>query len=310
MGIANRDYYRDDPPPFSDGGGSGALGVGNLWGIKGLLVICVGVFFLQNVFAEHGNIKSGLTDWLALSWESLKDFEIWRIVTYGFTHGSIRHLFFNMLGLWILGRMVEGIYGSKEFTAFFLAAVVFSGLVQVGASELGNLGRDIPVRSPGIIGASGGVLAVVLLTALHFPRQPMQLLFIPISFELRWMALFYVLLDVTMVVSDRDTGVAHLAHLAGAAFGVLYFKMSWRILPTSRSRKSQSGGVGSFKKLVASKPKANKNVKLYEPPAEELDREVDRILDKINREGRDSLTEDEERILIKASEKYQKSRNV
>jgi hypothetical protein len=121
------------------------------------------------------------------------------------------------------------------------------------------------------------------------------------------MAVFYVILDVTMVLTQHDSGVAHLAHLAGAGFGALYFTMGWRILPTS-NRKQQSGGL--LKKLTRSKPKSNANVRLYEPPAKELDREVDRILDKMNREGKDSLTSDEEHVLMRASEKYQKSRNV
>jgi membrane associated rhomboid family serine protease len=310
MGISNRDYYRDDPPPFEagGGGGGGAYGGPSLWSIKSLLIICVGVFFLQNLTAEPGKLlKTGITPSLSLSWRSLLDFEVWRIVSYGFTHDGMQHLFFNMLGLWILGRMVEGIYGSKEFVAFFVAAVIVSGLVQVGVTELANVMSDNPHPSPGIIGASGGVLAVVLLAALHFPHQPMQLFLIPISFELRWMAAFYVGLDIMMVLTNSDTGVAHLAHLAGAGFGVLYFKMGWRIISTS-----QSGSRGSFfKKRLKSKPKpkSNPNVKIYEPPAD-LDREVDRILDKINSEGRESLTSDEERVLMRASEKYQKSRDV
>jgi membrane associated rhomboid family serine protease len=306
MGISNRDYYRDDPPPFDPGGGGGAYGGPSLWSIKTLLIICVSVFFLQNVFAIGGNINRGLTEWLSLSWTSLKDFQVWRVVSYGFTHGSIQHLFFNMLGLWILGRMVEGIYGSKEFVAFFVVAVIVSGLAQVGVTELTRMGQVHRFPAPGVIGASGGVLAVVLLAALHFPHQRMQMFFIPISFELRWLAAFYVGGDILMALKG-DSGVAHLAHLAGAGFGVAYFKLGWRIFPTSRRAKS---GGGIIKKLVKSKPKTNPNVKLYEPPSADLDREVDRILDKINSEGRENLSADEERILMQASEKYQKSRDL
>ena len=307
MGISNRDYYRDDPPPFDPGGGGGAYGGPSLWSIKSLLIICVSVFFLQNVFAHGDNVNRGLTEWLSLSWTSLKDFQIWRVVSYGFTHGSIQHLFFNMLGLWILGRMVEGIYGSKEFVAFFVVAVIVSGLIQVGMTELGRLGQENPPPGLPVIGASGGVLAVVLLAALHFPHHRMQMFFIPISFELRWLAAFYVGGDIFMALFSRDSNVAHLAHLAGAGFGIAYFKLGWRMLPTSRRTKS---GAGFIKKLVKSKPKTNPNVKIYEPPSADLDREVDRILDKINSEGRENLSADEERILIQASEKYQKSRDV
>jgi membrane associated rhomboid family serine protease len=309
MGISNRDYYRDDAPSFGEGGGGG-YGGPNLFGVKSLVIVCASVFFLQNVFANGANINSGLTEWLSLSWSSLKNFEIWRVVSYGFVHGSIRHLFFNMIGLWVLGRMIEGIYGSREFIAFFLVAVIVSGVLHIGISELGKIGEQTPSYSPGVIGASGGVLAVVILAAMNFPRQRMHLFLLPVSFELRWLAAFYVALDVVMILTNQDSGVAHLAHLAGAGFGALYFTKGWRILSTSSSRsRSQSGG-GLLKKLTTPKPKKNPNVRIYEPPAEELDREVDRILDKINREGRESLSSDEEGVLMRASEKYQKSRNV
>ena len=51
-------------------------------------------------------------------------------------------------------------------------------------------------------------------------------------------------------------------------------------------------------------PRRAPEVKLYQPPTEQLERDVDRLLDKINREGKGSLTAEENEILMKASESY------
>ena len=315
MGIHNRDYIRDEPPGgHYSGSGFGSSPVGSdAWAIKRIIVACVVVFFLQNLFPSDEvrvgpqgiEITRGLTGWLDLNWAGLTKFQLWRVVTYGFCHSTqgLAHIFFNMFGLWIFGRAIEQLYGAKETLAFFVATVAVSGVVEVVAQHYAGL-------NPSVIGASGGVMGVLILTAMHFPKTMVQFLFIPFAFELRWLALGYVALDVWRVMAG-GTGIAALAHLSGAAFGYVYFQTGLR-LTGGPSYGRRSRGIGGWlRSKLASRPKKpvrnadQKDVRLYEPPApDQLDAEVDRILEKINLTGRDSLTPEENEILLKASERY------
>ncbi len=293
MGISNRDYARDEPPIYG-GGGGGFTPANDEWAIRSIIITCVVVFFAQNM-------ATGLTGWLSLDWPGLAGFQIWRVVTYGFCHDTsgVGHLFWNMLGLWVFSRSLESIYGPRETLAFFLVTVAISGLVEVGFGRA--MGHPV-----GVIGASGGLMGFILLAAWHFPTRPIGLLFLPVTFELRWIAAAYVVMDVMQIMGNPD-GVAHLAHLSGALVGYLYYQSGIRILP-GKSTFGRSHRTGGLKRLLTRlKPqrRVRPSVKLYQPPrVENLDNEVDRLLDKINRDGRDSLTPEENEILLKASEKY------
>jgi membrane associated rhomboid family serine protease len=304
MGIHNRDYFRDDDAPrvsmqpsrgFSQDG----------WAVKWIIGVCVAVFFLQNATGEvvRGQLDGGVTDLFALNLAGLRSFQVWRIFTYGICHAHIQHLLFNMIGVWVFGRMLETVYGSKETLAFFGLAVGLSGLAQIAISTASS----DPIS---VIGASGGVLGCVTLAAMNFPRVPMHLMFIPVPIELKWIAVGYVGLDLYQVAGGSGGNVAHVAHLGGAVVGVLYFLSGIRLLSAGarrfgqRSQFSLASMLSKFKPKRKPDPQNAPEVKLYEPPAEQLKRDVDRLLDKINREGKDALTQDEHEILMKASKSY------
>lgn len=305
MGIHNRDYIRDEPPPsMQTSGGFRQDG----WAVKWIIGVCVATYFLQSATGQvmRGQLFGGVTDLFALDLAGLRDFQLWRVFTYGICHANIRHLLFNMIGVWVFGRMLESAYGSKETLAFFGLAVGVSGLAQISISTA----MHIPAS---VVGASGGVLGFVTLAAMNFPRVPMYLMFIPVPIELKWIAVGYVGLDLFQVASGSGGNVANFAHLGGAVVGVLYFLSGIRLLPQnrqfgyqtrSRSQFSFSGLLARLKPKRKPDPRRAPEVKLYQPPAEQLEREMDRVLDKINREGKDSLTPEENEILMKASESY------
>ncbi len=282
MGIYSRDYIRDQRP-------SGGFGVpGGQWAIKYLLIANITVFFLQNMFAGGPPGQGVVAEWLALSRQDLfPSFQIWRLVTYGFCHGSLDHVAFNLFVLWMFGRGVEPILGSNEFLAFYLTGVVISGLCYVTVQVV----LGIPA---GVIGASGGVMAVVFLTAMYFPRMKVLVMFI-IPAELWLLAVLYAVIDV-WGMTNPGSGVAHAAHLGGAAFGVVYRYYNWRLMPWwNRLRSGSSPGIGARKR-----PK----VRLYRPTKESLDNRVDDILEKIHREGEASLTDEEREVLKEAGQRY------
>ena len=150
--------------------------------------------------------------------------QIWRLLTCAFCHDrfSVFHILFNMLFLYWFGRMLEPLYGSKEFLLFYLTAAVVSSICFVA---LCLFTRDYTPA----IGASGAVMAVVVLYAIHHPRERIYV-FMLVPIEIRWLVLIYVIFDLHPVLlalagTPQNTGIANAAHLGGAAFGYLY----WRI---------------------------------------------------------------------------------
>ncbi len=275
MGIHSRDYIRERRPGDPFGRHS------DQWAIKYLLIANIVVFLFQNA-------SPAVTGWLSLSLSHLfPSFQIWRLVTYGFCHANLQHLAINLFVLWMFGRAIEPIYGSREFLAFFLAAVVVSGICHLGVQFLES-------SAAGVIGASGGVMAVVFLTAMVYPRMKVLLFFV-IPIELRWLAVMYAVADVAGFI-ERGSSVAHAAHLGGAAFGVAYKYYNWRI-SRAWDRLRDSARTSSRR---LSRPE----VRLHHPVQEDLDEQVDAILEKIHQQGEASLTDWEREILKTASRKY------
>jgi membrane associated rhomboid family serine protease len=146
---------------------------------------------------------------------------VWQLLTYGFLHGGVDHLLQNMLFLFFLGPMLEGELGARRFTLFYGVAVAFAGFCQLG------LGLGLGQASP-IVGASGGLLAVICALATLHPNT--RLIFIIVPLTLRTVALIYVALDVfglLMEMKGVGGGTARLAHLSGALFGFVAAKRGW-----------------------------------------------------------------------------------
>lgn len=285
MGIYSRDYIREHRPVGGFGGPS------DQWAIKYLIIANIAVFLLQNLYRP-------VTDLLSLSLADLQTFQIWRLVTYGFCHDlrSIFHLAINMFILWMFGRAIEPILGSREFMAFFLGGIVVSGLGHVGVQALQLSQPEVTVeRLPGVLGASGGVMAVVFLTAMYYPRMTVLLFFV-IPMQLRWLAVLYAVADVTGMLQGQSS-VAHAAHLAGAAFGVLYKYYNWRVLNWGGALRDW------FRFRGLRKARTRRNVRLYQPEEDDDvdDAEVDAILEKIQQQGEASLTDRERKVLKNAS---------
>src|SRR5258707_14088339 len=89
-----------------------------------LLIANVAVFLLQSA---SGGV---LEEWFAL-WPPGHGFAIWQLLTYGFLHGGIAHIFFNMLGLYMFGSDIERLFGSRLFLAYYLACLIPAALTQL-----------------------------------------------------------------------------------------------------------------------------------------------------------------------------------
>ncbi len=312
MGFQDRDYYRRDGPSYL----GSFLERGKI--CKWLIAINVVIFFLQlatrTAGGEEGGYSAGfITNAFDLNVEKLVfGGQVWRLVTHFFLHsvGNPFHLLFNMLFLWWFGSDVEDLYGPREFLALYFAGGLASGVAYVLTTLLSG------VYAPAV-GASGAITAVLVVFACHYPTRIIYVMFfLPVPIWL--FVLFEVFMDAFTLVGGYNTGVAVAGHLGGAAFGFAYYKMHWRLsglwpsFKNWRKRRSQPrlrvyrdpDDLQTPVSVAAAAPPA--------PPAledEHLEAKMDAVLEKISREGKDNLTENEKAILLKASEILRKRRS-
>ena len=222
--------------------------------------------------------------------------QVWRLLTCAFCHDrfSVWHIVVNMLFLYWFGRMLEPLYGAREFLLFYLTAAVVASLCHVVLDLYTH--HSVPV-----IGASGAVMAVVVLYAIHHPREKIYV-FMMIPMEIRWLVVIYVIFDLHPVLlalsgTPTYTGVANAAHLGGAAFGFLYWRYGLRL-------EDLWNRVTHLRYRV----RLNRSVRLYQPRSKskrnDLDALVDEILQKVHEQGESSLTDVERKVLRTAANRY------
>jgi hypothetical protein len=188
--------------------------------------------------------------------------------------------------------MVEDRYGRREFLVFFLAAVMFAGLVWLISELVVNQGL---APGPSMLGASGGIAAVLILFAMNYPHQTVLFMFL-VPMKMWVLAVILVAIDAFGFVRGWD-GTAFAAHLGGAAFGYLYYRWGGRLekwFPSAALMKNLKSG-----------PK----LRVHDPEEVDADeRRMDDILKKIQDHGQDSLSRAERRFMEKQSREFQKRR--
>ena len=180
---------------------------------RALLMANVGVFIIQLL---TGNLLVGtfaLWPFGSPQFRGYPEFEPWQLVTYGFLHGSLTHLLFNMLALYMFGGDIERLLGSRRFLAYYLACVIGAAVAQLVV--LGGM-HLTPVPT---VGASGGVFGLLLAFGMAFPQRRLMLLFPPIPMPAWLFVTLYGMLELYLGVTGSGLGVAHFAHLGGMATG-------------------------------------------------------------------------------------------
>jgi membrane associated rhomboid family serine protease len=265
-----------------------------------IVLVTGGVYLLQLFFKESFTKTFALYDhWYTQPWQ------VYRLLTYGFLHnpGGIEHILLNMFGLWMFGRQVEQRYGRNEFLSFYLSAIILAGITWTVS--------DVAFGNPGIVlGASGGVVAVLILYALNFPHQKVLLYFV-IPIPMWVLALIIVGSDLFGARYQAESHVAFTAHLGGAAFALLYYYTGWSPGRWLTGFFSNLPSPRKPRLRIHDPSQGNQGPEQQVPPERQqrLSEQVDVILKKIQAEGQDSLTRSERRLLEKASREYQKKRN-
>jgi len=269
-----------------------------------LIAITVGVFVLQQllnvlfpIFGGHDN--PFMAEWFALSREHFRNLKVWTILSYAFLHSTqgFIHIIGNMLGLFFIGRMLEPILGKRQFINLYLGGAIIGGFAYIALHHSG---------AQSVVGASASIFAIMTFFCLLRPEQPITLLLffvLPITVKPKWIfwgALGISLLGVLFYELPGKSIVAHSAHLGGFIAGVLYFCFVYKGQPFF----VQSSNITSIEPpewMKRRKPiEREVTYKVNLTSRDKIQEEVDRILDKINSSGFQSLNEDEKSTLDRA----------
>jgi hypothetical protein len=204
-----------------------------------------------------------------------------------------------MLLLYYAARIFFNYFGSRRFINVYFLGVISGGALFLLAYNL--FPAFYNSQSP-LIGASAGVMAVLIYVCTYIPQQEVRLFFFNI--KLWYIGAFLVLLDLVMIPLDNPGG--RIAHLGGALLGYFYARQSHegKDLGAGFSKLlDQLGGLFE-KKKAPMKTVYRKHRKGSTGPIdydrETRQRKIDGILDKISKSGYDSLSKSEKDFLFKA----------
>jgi len=239
----------------------------------------------------------------------------WTLVTHMFAHAGFFHILFNMLWLYWMGRILREYLGNRKIIPIYVLGALAGAMLYILAyNTLPALRPSLPFSEA--LGASAGVMAIVVATATLLPDYRIHLLLIgPV--KLKWLALAAVALDVLAINGSNAGG--SIAHLGGALFGYIFIKQlqnghDWsrginHLLDTLATLGGPTKGPhlhykNERKSAEYRKRKdrtAAKKKNKYE--GEDYQKKLDEILDKISRSGYDGLSKAEKDFLFKMSKK-------
>ncbi len=285
--IYDRPYMRDAQPVSSSI-------------IKILLVANIAVFVFQVILGSHfpTNIFALKSNgWL------LKP---WTLLTYSFLHSTKDvfpgHLLGNLLMLFFIGRALEQQLNNRQLATLYFGCVLGGAILAIAA----NFGKESYV-----LGASAGAFGILMYFCITRPNEQITLLLffiIPLTVKPKWIAWTAFLISLYMFLTAElvgKTDVAHSAHLGGMLGAVLFYRFAMGY----KFNFSNFGNLASpFGKPA---PSPNRRQRPVQPSSytyntqaskDHLQKEVDRILDKINEHGFGSLTPQEKRTLDQAKD--------
>ena len=210
--------------------------VKNLLFINALFFLATKFLFRDKIYFD-GVEEYGLEGVFGLWPIQHPNFRPFQVFTHMFTHASIGHIFFNMFSLWMFGRTLENIWGPKRFLLFYFVCGLGSALVHsvvqyfqyqeirqvleaakaVGDTEYVDYIMSLPIFA---VGASGAVMGVMVAFAYLFPNTELWIYF-AIPVKAKWVILALIAFDLFYGLGKTTTGIAHWAHLGGAATGFL-----------------------------------------------------------------------------------------
>jgi len=273
--------------------------------INVLVFVAVNLIWLVSRFIGDMSLFSWVIDTLSLPPNFFAFIlQPWSLITYFFTHQDFFHLVFNMLALYWFGIILNDFLGSHRLIGAYLIGGVAGGIAYLLLTNLVPFFQNL--AGSGMIGASGGVYAIVVASATMSPDLRMNLLFFgPV--KIKYIAAVYVFLSLIGTAGSNSGG--NIAHLGGALVGYLFIKSLQRGNDWSLPITNFRNWMGSlFKPKPQMKVTVGGKNRVYNPPKRPMHVEpnqqiIDAILDKISMQGYEKLTQEEKQILFKASQK-------
>ncbi len=295
---------------------------------KNLLIINILAFLAYYVLSYRG---VDLNSIFGLHFILASKFHVYQLFTYMFMHGGWDHIFFNMFALWMFGCVMERVWGPKKFLFYYILCGVGAGIVQeisqyahytmgglasydaVMSSDGMRLAMDEYLNAWTTVGASGAIYAILLAFGMTFPNERIFIFPLPIPIKAKWFVMAYVAIELFSALGTSTDNVAHFAHLGGMLFGYLLIRY-WQKHPEGdiygrsygkqffdRWRTNWENRKG--KSYGAEEDITHKTDWDYNADKKANEEKVDRILDKIRKNGYASLTEEEKRFLFESSNK-------
>jgi membrane associated rhomboid family serine protease len=177
-----------------------------------ILVIANITIFVLNLIAD-----SALTVPLGLRPQAVfTQLALWQPITYLFLHGSLGHVLFNMLALWMFGTDLERTWGTRFFTKYYFV----TGIGAAATSLVLALFVD-DIYYAVTVGASGAIYGLLVAYAIYFPHRTIYMIIFPLPARV-----FVIIAGVLAFIYSARGGddVAHTAHLGGLVVGYLYLK--------------------------------------------------------------------------------------
>lgn len=238
----------------------------------------------------------------------------WTLITYAFLHAGFWHILSNMIILYFSGRFFLTFFSPKKLLNYYFLGAIAGGLFFLLSYNV------FPVFMDGenheLIGASAAVMAILIGVAAKAPQMNIRFFFF--NLKLWWIAAFFVGRDIMMIPIENPGG--HIAHLGGAALGFLYTKQlaegrdigAWfekimDFIVGLFSKATQQNTSSPFRKVYKNKKKpTGRRGPFQRTQAKTVDDErekqkkIDAILDKISKNGYDSLSKKEKEFLFNA----------
>jgi len=265
--------------------------------LEKIIVLNTSLFFLGIILNLLG---INLLDWFSLPYRLSEVLSHpWSIITYGFLHHSLGHLFFNMLVLYFIAQSFANLFKPRLSFKIYILGVIFGGLAFVFVSML--IPDLLRINGP-LVGASAGVRSCILFLCVYWPNKPIG--FFSFRFPLKYLGIAMVVLDLPGLMSLNSGGT--VAHIGGYLSGFLYAKQ----LKIGKDLGSfldvvfdYLKSVNKLKTVHKSKSSTMGGKQKKEFNAFPQQKQIDLILDKISKSGYDSLTQAEKDFLFRAGKK-------
>jgi membrane associated rhomboid family serine protease len=181
----------------------------------------------------------------------------------------------------MFGKDLEMDWGKNKFLVFYFVCGMGAGFITV----LFGINSIIP-----IVGASGAIYGLLVAYGFTYPNRTVYLYGV-FPLKVKYVVLGFGVIAFVASLSITQSKVSHITHLAGMIIGIVYilFNFRWKNIRLWYTKIR----LGSIQNKENSHEDEDAHIKM----------QVDKILDKLNDQGWESLTSKEEKFLTRASKR-------